>query len=130
MNWKQIAGYATCLVLSEVVIGFLQGYFGPDLPAKAMSLASLFASLVAFIAIFAHMTSRQSDRPFSHATLAAIASIAAPILVLSIFPVTRDRLELSSALVGIATIAAAISPGALIGNYLRDRRRPSPLPIA
>jgi len=68
INWREIITYGFCLFIAQVSFGFAVGFFFPHVgvPFHAGDIASFLVCL----AIFAHLASRHSSRPFFHACLA------------------------------------------------------------
>ena len=124
MNWKKIFVFAAVLFASEFVIGFVEGGIGIANPDSAQeqfllstSLSFLFAST-----IFCYMASRQTQRPFAHATLALIVMLVLSLAVaLALHLMAGSYFHIVLVTVEWLTLIAALIVGTSLARLWRGR---------
>ena len=130
MNWKRIAKYTIALFIMQSAIGFFEGYFtlvesADNLQSNIMWLTIGFAiSFVACTSLFAHMSVRQSYKPFTHAWIVLIIYITAgQILYFSLTALDLGAINspLVFVIIEYLVLMFALLAGTSIGIYTRGK---------
>ncbi len=112
------------------MIGFFEGYFTPvesvdSLQSNIMWITIGFAvSLVACTSLFAHMSVRQSYKPFTHAWIVLIIYITAGQILyfsLTVLDLGAIHKPLVFVIIGYLVLMFALLAGTILGIYTRGK---------
>ena len=124
MNWRKIHIYAIVVLVAQMTIGFLEGFFSPattvvsDAEMTGWFTLSNVASLIACAAIFAHMATRQKSRPFLHASLSLVIYIAISLAMYAVVWLFLENLHIVFLFSQWVTLFVATFAGVAIGKTI------------
>ena len=117
MNWRRIAAYGAVLLATQFAVGFLEGAFAPT--RLSIVLVSCIVSFVLCGSIFAHLSARQSYRPFAHAWAALALQVAAASLLWLALTAWLSPTPLASVALEWLVLILALLVGTAVGSSLR-----------
>ena len=118
MNWSKIASLAALLLLTQIVIGFVEGVLQAD-TGTTWLVAGHAASFLVCSAIFAFFSARQPVRPFAHASLGLLLRVLIALGLSALLATWLVSTQWAFVALEWAVFVAALLVGTSIGTRQR-----------